>query len=572
MFVERPKAEQLLMLMKQCKKAFLFVTGATLIVEVLSVAPILYMMNMFDRVMASRSEMTMISLTVIILATYAFWSALEWLRARMLVRVSMRIDWDLASAVYDASFRRYIGRKQVNVHQVLGDLLVLRQFLTGSSLLAVISAPFAVVFIAMGAFFHPYLAIFSAVATAMLFLATYITNKATTPLLKSAGDAQVESNRLAAQNLRLAETTLGLGMQDTLRKRWYKAHQGFLGLQANASEAAGVLGNLSGFLMKAFPSLQLALGVWLAIEGLITGGMVMAASFLISKSIAPLQKVLGSWKEIASAKQAYARLDELLIDDLAWADKLELPAPVGKLDVIDMTVTPPGAAAPVLHNLNFSLVPGDALAVIGASASGKSTLTRMLIGLWPADTGHVRLDGAEIHDWARSGLGAHVGYLPQDVEFFEGTVAENIARMGAVESDKVIAAAKLAGVHDTILTFPQGYETRLSETGHALTGGQRQRLGLARAMYGLPNYLVLDEPNASLDDASERQLIQTIAAYRQAGKTVVFTTHRPALLAAATKLLVLAGGKQTTFGPAQEILSRTTAVAKAAAQQQEASA
>lgn len=561
MFFSRPKAQPLAELLNQCRRAFWVVVGATMLAELLSVAPILYTLNMYDRVMTSRSEVTLISLTVLIMSAYAFWGAIEWFRGRLLIRISMRIDWDLASKVFDASFRRFIGRKEVNVHQVMGDLVTLRQFLTGAPMLALVSAPFALFFIIFGAFFHPYLALFCLVASTLLLVATFVTNKATTPLLKEANTRQGESNMLAAQCLSQSETALGLGMHATLRSRWYHAHQKYLGLQANASEAQGVLGGVSGYLAKAFPSLQIALGVYLAIEGLITGGMVIAASFLISKAIAPLQKVMGSWNDIAAARQAYERLDALLAEDESWQDQLELPAPEGNLSVEGLFVQPPGATEAVLQNINFKLAPGDALAIIGPSAAGKSTLIRMLIGLWHPKAGHVRLDGAEIHDWVRATapLGAHIGYLPQDTVFFAGTVAENIARMTAPDAEKVIQAAKLAGVHETILSFPHGYETRLSDAGHALTGGQRQRIALARALYGNPRYLVLDEPNSALDEASERSLVQTLANYRAAGNTVVFSTHRPMLLAASTKLLVLNNGRQAALGPTKDVVAALNA-------------
>ena len=264
----------------QCRQAFWLTGILTFVVEVLSISPIMYMMNMFDRVLSSRSEVTLVSLTVLILGLYVFWSALEWLRTRLMVRISMRVDWDLASATFDAAFRRYVGRKKVDVHQVLRDLLLVRQFLTGQSILAVMSAPFAVLFIIVGAFFHPYLAIFILVASGLLVGASYMTKRVTTPVLRDANDAKAESNRIASQSLQHAESALALGMQPHIRNRWYQRHQGYLGMQAHASEAAGMMGGATGFLQKAFPSLQMALGAFLAIEGQITGGMVIAAMML----------------------------------------------------------------------------------------------------------------------------------------------------------------------------------------------------------------------------------------------------------------------------------------------------
>ncbi|GBG14428.1 ATP-binding cassette, subfamily C, bacterial exporter for protease/lipase [Novimethylophilus kurashikiensis] len=557
MFLHPPKSKPIAALLDQCRKAFWLVAAGTFLAELISLAPILYTLNMYDRVLTSRSEVTLISLTGVVLAMYAFWGMVEWLRGRLLIRISMRIDWELATKLFDASFRRHVTRREINVHQVLGDLVQLRQFMTGTPMLALMSAPFAVLFIVICALFHPYLAMFCLAATLVLLFTTYLTSKATTSVLAEANVQQGRANKLAAASLQQSEATLGLGMRDALRARWYRAHQQFLGQQAQASEAQGILGGFSGFLSRALQSLATALGVFLAINGLITGGMVMAATFLITKTLTPLQLVMGAWKDITAARQAYARLDALLEEDVLPETQVTLPAPSGKLVVEGMTVVPPGAEATVLQNIQFSLEPGDALAIVGPSASGKSSLVRMLVGLWKPSQGHVRLDGAELYDWARAAIpvGQHVGYLSQDIGFFEGTVAENIARMGAPESDQVIHAAKLAGVHEAILSFPQGYETQLGELGHMLTGGQRQRIALARAMYGSPRYLVLDEPNSALDEAAERALVAVLQAYRAAGNTIIFTTHRPMLISAATKLMVLAAGRQAAYGPIKDVLA-----------------
>ncbi|MCX7143505.1 MAG: type I secretion system permease/ATPase [Proteobacteria bacterium] len=542
-------------LLRQCRRAFVFVFLITLVSEVLSLAPILFMLNVFDRVLSSRSQTTLVSLTALVIGVYVLWSALEWVRSRLLVRISLRIDWDLAARTFDASFRRFIGHKKVNVHQVLGDLLQLRQFLTASSLIAVMSAPFAIVFIIIGGIFHPYLAVFALVASVVLLVTSYLTQKASTPALRAANEAQAESNRLAAENLRLAETAHALGMQADIRRRWYESHQDYLQLQVNASEAAGVMGGISGFLAKALPSMQMALACWLAIEGLITGGMVIAASLLISKAIGPMQKLLGSWKEIASTRQAYDRLDLLLLEDDAQADRMELPAPKGRLVVANLAGVPPGSNKAVVQGLRFTAEPGQITTVIGQSAAGKTSLMRLLVGIWRPAAGSVRLDGAEISDWSHDEVGRYIGYVPQEIDFFEGTIAENVARLGTVDSEKVVRATKLAGMHDIILAMPQGYETPLGPTGHGLTGGQRQRLAIARAFYGEPPYIVMDEPNANLDEASERALIAALKELKSRGANVILTTHRPSLMEVADQVLILAEGRQAGFGPMAEMIA-----------------
>lgn len=543
----------------QCRRAFWLTGWLTFFIEVLSISPILYMLNMFDRVLASRSEVTLVSLTVLIVALYIFWSALEWIRTRLMVRISMRIDWDLAATTFDAAFRRFVGRKKVDVHQVLGDLLLVRQFLTGPGFLAVISAPFAPMFIVVGFLFHPYLAIFILLATAVLLLSTYLTNRVTAPVLRSANDAKSASDRIAAQSLQHAESAMALGMQANIRNRWYKRHQGYLALQGNASEAAGVMGGFTGFLQKALPSLQMALCVYLAIFGHITGGMVIAGIFLMSKAIAPIKTLISSWREITSARQSFERLEQMLIDDEVFQDRLSLPPPNGRLLVEHVVAVPAGAKKPAINDVNFAMNSGEVTAVVGASAAGKTSLVRLLVGIWYPVSGSVRLDGVNIADWARDDLGQYIGYVPQDIGFFEGSVSENIARLGEVNADKVVIAAKLAGIHDSVLTFPQGYETKLGDDGHAITGGQRQRLAIARALYGTPKYLVMDEPNSALDEASERALMVLIKALKASGTTIVFTTHRPNLVSVADNLLVLSDGKQVAYGPVTDILASAKA-------------
>jgi ATP-binding cassette subfamily C exporter for protease/lipase len=541
-------------LLIECRRAFWAAFAMTFVIDMLSITPLLYMMSAYDRVLSSRSGVTLVSLTLVVIAFYIFWSALEWIRARLMVRLSLRIDWDLAANVFDASFRRYVGRKNVNVHQLLGDLQSLRQFLTGQPVLSLMDAPFSIVFIIIGAIFHPLLAIFATVASVLMVAVSYFTLRVTSPILKESNDANTEASRVAAISLRQAETTMALGMLGGVRNRWYSQHRQFLTNQVNASEATGLMGGVSGFLQKALPSLQMALGVWLAMENLITGGMVMVASMLISKSVAPIQKLIGNWKDIVAARQAYDRLNVLLYEDIGNTNKMKLPPPEGRLEVVNAAAVPPAHDKAVLLDINFSLKPGQVLAVVGPSAAGKSSLVKLLLGVWTPARGSVRLDGVEISDWSHDEVGPLVGYVPQEIEFFEGTIAENIARLGEVDPQKVVHAAKLIDMHDTILTLPKGYDTMLGETGYALSGGQRQRLAIARAVYGMPTYVVMDEPNSNLDEPGENALIQTVQALKENGSTVIITTHRPRLVSIVEMMLVLRSGKQVAFGPSKEML------------------
>ena len=538
-----------------CRRSFYIAFMVTAVVDILGIVPILYMMNVFDRAISSKSGVTLLSLTALVVAVYIFWSALEWIRSRLMVRLSLRIDWDLSADIFDASFRRYVGRKNVNVHQLLGDLTTLRQFLTGAGVLSLMDAPFAIVFIIIGGLFHPYLAIFALVAAIVMLITTYLTQKMTSPILKVANDANAEASRVAADSLRQAEATLALGMMGAVRQRWYNQHRVYLQNQVNASESSGLMGGVSGFLSKSMPSLQLALGAYLAMQGLITGGMVIAASMLISKAVGPFQKLLANWKDIVAAKQAYDRLNGLLEEDIKRDAHMRLPLVKGRLDVLDLISVPPGHNKPVLINIHFSMEPGEAIAVVGPSAAGKTCLVRLLIGVWKPANGHVRLDGVEISDWNHDEVGPQIGYVPQEIEFFEGTVAENIARLGEVDPEKVVQAAQLIGMHETILTFPKGYNTQLGETGFALSGGQRQRLAIARALYDNPKFIVMDEPNANLDEIGESVLAQAVSTLKKMGCSIIITTHRPRLVSVVDKLLVLRAGQQVGFGPADEMIN-----------------
>jgi PrtD family type I secretion system ABC transporter len=360
---------------------------------------------------------------------------------------------------------------------------------------------------------------------------------------------------LAAQTLNKANTALALGMLGSIRKKWFLKHQYFLGMQVNASESAGLIGGFTSYLGHAMPSMQMTLGAILVIQGEITGGMMIAASFLLSRSMKPIKQIMGSWPQIQAARQSLERLNLIISEDDEQSARMTLPAPTGHLVVENLVVQPQSGKA-ILDQINFKLEPGQVLGVIGATAAGKTSLTRALVGLWYPSSGHVRLDGADVAPWIRDDLGAYIGYAPLETDLFEGTLAENIARLGPVDPEKVVAATKAVGVHETILSVPKGYETLVGETGHTLTGGQRQRITIARAIYDDPVYLVMDEPNASMDDAGEAALMKLIKALKLKKTTVIFTTHRLKLLAVADMMLVLKNGQQMILGPTQEVLNQ----------------
>jgi PrtD family type I secretion system ABC transporter len=553
--IAKDDRKPLQVILHECRRSFYLAFGITAVADLLSIAPLLYMMQVMDRVISSRSGITLFSLTALIIAIYVFWSALEWIRSRLMVRLSLRIDWDLSADIFDASFRRYVGRKNVNVQQLLGDLSNVRQFLTGQGALTIMDAPFAIVFIVIGAMFHPFLALFALIASVLMVAAGYFTQKITTPILQVANDANTEAARVASNSLRHAESTLALGMMGAIRQKWYNQHHKYLQNQVNASEATGLMGGFSGFLQKALPSLQMALGAFLAMQGLITVGMVMAASMLISKAVAPIQKLITNWKELVAAKQSYDRLNELLQEDSKREMQMALPPVIGKLEVSKAAAVPPGHNKPVLMGIDFKVEPGQAVAIVGPSAAGKTCLARLLVGIWKPVQGSVRLDGVELSEWNPDEFGPQIGYVPQEIEFFEGSVAENIARLGEIDAEKVVQAAKLIGMHEIILSFPKGYDTELGETGFALSGGQRQRLAIARAFYGMPKYIVMDEPNANLDEVGESALVQAVGFLKTQGSAIVMTTHRPRLVSVVDSLLVLRNGQQVGFGPAEDMIN-----------------
>lgn len=546
--------DPLRLILKNCKNSFYLAFVITGVVEILSLAPMIYMWNIFDRVISPRSGITLVSLTLMIVAIYLFWALLDWLRNRLFVQLSARLDWDISASVFDASFRRHVGYNNVNLQQLLAELLNLRQALTGRPILALMDAPFALVFIAVGFLFHPLLALFVALATGIILFTSFAAQRVSAPVLKASNDENAAANKVAADSLRQAEATMALGMLPAVRRKWFVRHQKFLQLQVNASEASGTMRGISKVVSMAMPSLQIAVGAWLALEGAITGGMVIAASMLIGKAITPLSKLITEWDRIISARQAYERLNLLLKEDESYGAQMALPAPAGDLSVKGLVLTPPGSEAVILNGISFSLEPGQLLAVIGPSTSGKTCLARALMGVWKPYRGSVRLDGVEISDWSHEELGPHLGYVPQEIGFFDATVAENIARLGDVDPAKVIAAAKMSGVHEMILKLPQGYDTPIGPGGFVLSGGQRQMIALARAFYGSPQFIVLDEPNSNLDDAAEQALKKAFDVLRQAGVSVVVMTHDPKIAALADLLLVLREGRQIGFGTSAAML------------------
>ncbi|MEO5932077.1 MAG: type I secretion system permease/ATPase [Duganella sp.] len=537
------------------KRTFYTVGAFSAIVNLLMLAPSLYMLQVYDRVLASHNEVTLLMLTLMIVGAYALMSLLELVRSFVLVRVGARFDMELNKRVYTASFERNLKTAGGNPGQSLMDLTNLRQFLTGNALFAFFDAPWFPVYLIVIFFFEPALGLFALGGTALLVVLAYVNEKVTHVPLAEANTMAITASTLATNNLRNAEVIESMGMLPNLQSRWFKLHSKFLNLQAIASEKAGVINAVTKFVQISLQSLVLGFGALLVLENKITPGMMIAASILVGRALAPVQQVIGVWKSLSNTRSSYERLSTLLENHPARDAGMALPKPTGQMSVEGVAAAPPGVTAPILRNVTFSLQAGDVLGVIGPSGCGKSTLARLMVGVWPALAGKVRLDGADIYQWNKAELGPHLGYLPQDIELFGGSIAENIARFGQVDSEKVVEAAKRAGVHDMVLHMPKGYDTLLGDGGAGLSGGQKQRLGLARAMYGDPALLVLDEPNSNLDDVGEAALLKAVHDMRVRGKTVVLITHRTSAIAATTKLLLLRDGIAAMFGPTNQVLA-----------------
>ena len=536
------------------KSTFRTVGVFSAIINLLMLAPTLYMLQVYDRVLQSRNEITLIMLSVILLGAFAFLSALDFVRSFILIRVGARLDMQLNKRVYTAAFEQSLKKGGGNAGQALHDLTNIRQFVTGNGLFAFFDAPWFPIYLLVIFLFNIWLGVFAVIMTAILIVLAYLNEKMTRKSLDEANAMAVASTTQASNNLRNAEVIESMGMLPNLINRWYQTHGRFLNLQAQASERAGVIGAWTKFTSLTSTSLALGIGALLAIQGLVTPGMMIGASILMGKALQPVQMLIGVWKQFGSTRNAYERLTKLLEENPPRQPGMSLEKPKGAIAVEGVTAAPPGVTVPVLKGLNFAIAAGDVLGVIGPSGSGKSTLARLIVGIWPSAMGKVRLDGADVYQWNKDELGPHIGYLPQDIELFAGSISENIARFGIIDSEKVIEAAKRAGVHDLILRMPKGYDTVLGDGGAGLAGGQKQRLGLARAMYGDPSLIVLDEPNSNLDEAGEQALVVAINDLRQHGKTIVIITHRMSIIGITNKLLLLRDGMVQMFGPTNEVL------------------
>ncbi len=527
----------------------------TVVVNILMLTPTLYMLQVFDRVLLSGSEFTLTALTLVMLFFFAVMAFSEWARSRLLVRSGVKFDEQLNSRIFNASFESYLNQLGRSPAQAFSDLTTVRQFLTGQGLFAFMDAPWTPIYIFVLYMLHPWLGLLSAVFALMLVGVAYLSHRLTFEPIDKAMEAGMQVNTYVHSKLRNAEVIESMGMLGDLRRLWQLRHQRYLGLNQDARDLAARIQALIKFLRYTQQSLALAAGALLAIQGEITPGGMIAANALMSRATAPIDLMVATWKSSISAHKAFLRLEELLKLHPQRDAGLVHDVPQGHMRIENLVATAPGRAQPILKGLTADFPAGQIIAVIGPSGSGKSTLARALVGIWPYVEGKVLIDGEPIQSWNREELGPFIGYLPQDIELFEGTIAENIARFGKIDPEKVILAAGRAGVHDMILRFPRGYDTSMGEAGNLLSGGQRQRIGLARAMYGDPSLIVLDEPNSNLDDVGESALVKAVQELKQQGKTVFLITHRTSIIGVADRILVLHDGAIQIYGPTQDVIA-----------------
>ena len=561
----RPKANEMLAALTAYKRAFFNIGLFSAVINLLMLAPALYMLQVYDRVLASGNQMTLLMLTLMILGLFGLMGALEWVRSQVVIRLGTQMDMRLNQRVYDAAFEAQLRTGSPAAAQALNDLTSLRQFATGNALFAFFDAPWFPVYLFVIFMFSPWLGLLALGGAVLLMILAWVNQHVSQAPLKAASELSVQATQQASAHLRNAEAIEAMGMLDTLRGRWLAQHTAFLAQQNLASEKTATVSAWSKGVRLALQSLVLGLGALLAVQGQITAGMMIAGSILMGRVLSPIDQLIGVWKQWSSARLAYQRLEALLHSYPARTQRMALPAPRGELAVEQLSASAPGTRRATLANLSFTLPAGQVLGVIGPSGCGKSTLARLLIGVWQPLAGKVRLDGAELSQWDKHQLGPHLGYLPQDIQLFAGTIAQNIARFAEVDADKVLAAAQLAGVHQLILQLPEGYETRLGEGGAGLSGGQKQRIGLARALYGLPAVIVLDEPNSNLDESGEQALLQAIAQLKQHKRTLILITHKPNVLTLTDQLLILREGQLQAFGPTAKVLGAPAAAKPAAA-------
>ena len=543
-------------LVSRFRPYFVYAGVFSLAINVLLLVPPLYMLQVFDRVLASRSAETLAVLTTAAIAALLVMALLDVLRARLLTAAGAALDRRLGPRVLDGLLEQTARLSGAAYLNGLRDVNTLRGFLGGTGLVTFFDAPWLPFFLLVIFLFHPVLGIVACAGAIVMLLLAFLNEQLTRKPLEGAQAQARRAARFIDANVRNAEVVSALGMLPAVSRRWAGLNDAALAEQARAARLASFFSGWTKFTRQFIQLAMLGVGAWLVVGQDVTAGVMIAATILLGRALAPVETLVAGWRGLVEARSAWRRLDELLEANAKEDPHTTLPPPKGALDVERVIFA--FKDKPVLRGVSFKLEPGEALGLIGPSASGKSTLARLVVGVWRPSAGVVRLDSADLAGWPRERLGPHLGYLPQDVELFGGTVAENIARLGEPDSAEVIRAAQRAHVHELILRLPAGYDTEIGESGQALSPGQRQRIGLARALYGDPRLVVLDEPNANLDREGEEALMRCLQALKKDGVTVVVIAHRPSLLHGVDKMLVLREGMVERFGPRAEVMQLVT--------------
>ncbi|MGD0191329.1 MAG: type I secretion system permease/ATPase [Rhizomicrobium sp.] len=533
--------------------AFLFSAA----MSILALTTSFYMLEVYDRVLTSRSSATLVLLTILATGAIAVFSALDSLRLRLLVRAGMKVAATLAPRVLRAMVTvSSRNTASAAARQGLRDVDTIRSFIGSQGLAALFDAPFLVVFLTVLLYLHWAYFVLVLVGGAILASITTIDQFLTSRTLGKSINLSIRAHNFADDGIRNADVLEGIGMSSTFVGRWRDVWMESLKAGLASSDKDSLLTGISKAIRLLIQIALLGIGAILVLNFHASGGIMIAASILGGRALAPIESTVSVWKNIVAVRMAKNRIVELLTRAPRRDEGMPLPAPLGRIQVERAAFAVPGMPKPIVSNISFDLTPGESLGIIGPSASGKSTLVRLLVGAWPCVSGNVRLDGADIFAWPRAELSRYIGYLPQDVELFGGTVRENIARLTEGEPESVVAAAKLAGAHEMILALPKGYDTDIGESGHRLSGGQRQRIGIARALYGEPRFVVLDEPNSNLDTMGEEALVGTLIELKKRGVTVVIVAHRPNILGAIDKMLALRDGTAESYGPRAEVMQR----------------
>ncbi|KRB22242.1 type I secretion protein [Mesorhizobium sp. Root695] len=530
------------------------------VVNILALTGSFFMLQVYDRVIPGRSVPTLVGLVVFAGTLFVFQGVLELIRSRLLVRIGMALDARMSGQVYAALMRLPLRTKLAGDGlQSLRDLDQVRSFLSSVGPTALFDLPWMPLYLGICFLFHFWIGMTALAGAVILFGLTLFAEARTREPAKKANSQAAARNTLAEATRRNVEVLQAMGFGSRIAERWSDINADYLSTNAKASDLAGTLGTVSKILRMMLQSGILAIGAWLVIHQEATGGIMIASSIMMGRALAPIELAIAHWKGFVNARQAWARLTQLLALLPETATSVDLPAPTSALAVEGISVTPPGERRVVVQDANFALEKGAGLGIVGPSASGKSSLVRAIAGIWLPMRGTVRLDGATLDQWSPEELGTHIGYLPQDVQLFDGTIAENIARFEPqAASDKILAAARAAGVHDLVVHLAEGYETRIGEAGSALSAGQRQRVALARALYGDPFLVILDEPNSNLDAEGEAALTEAIQGVRARGGIAVVVAHRPSALASLDQVLVMANGRVQAFGPKNEVLNKVT--------------